>query len=312
MIEVRKASSTGRVRRDAFARIVVGFLLTLLTGIAGATQASAQVVHPKDGEAPFSFEVATVKPNASGGHREHVWINDNSYRIENLTLRQIIRNAYGVQSDAQLMTGSDPVLDSRFDLNAKVDDNDFAQMKSLPREDRVRAIDLMLQSLLTERFHLKVHFETKELPVFALVVDKGGPKFEVAAATDGAQAAATAAMPAKPAHNGSMTVNSNSVKADLTAYDREMYWLVGTLSRQPEMDGRIVVDKTGLTGRYDYSLHWAPQRLTASSNGAAPTDVPDGPSLFTALREQLGLKLESQKADVEILVVDHVEAPSPN
>jgi uncharacterized protein (TIGR03435 family) len=90
-----------------------------------------------------------------------------------------------------------------------------------------------------------------------------------------------------------------------------MYWLVGTLSRQPEMDGRIVVDKTGLTGRYDYSLHWAPQRLTAS-NGTAAADVPDGPSLFTALREQLGLKLESQKADVEIVVVDHVEAPSPN
>jgi uncharacterized protein (TIGR03435 family) len=307
MRERREVSSKERIRRGAFALRTATYWLALLAGL----EIGAQVVHPKDGEPVPSFEVATVKPNASGGHREHVWVNDNSYRIENLTLRQIIRNAYGVQSDAQLSTGSEAVLDARFDLNAKVDDNDFAQMRKLPREDRVRAIELMLQSLLVERFHLKVHFETKDLPVFALVVDKGGPKFEAAVPADGTQAAPTATTPTKPAHNGGMTVNSNSVKADLTAYDREMYWLVGTLSRQPEMDGRIVVDKTGLTGRYDYSLHWAPQRLTAS-NGTAAADVPDGPSLFTALREQLGLKLESQKADVEIVVVDHVEAPSPN
>lgn len=309
MKEDREASRGGRLQRGAFARSAAAFLLALMAGNAGDTQASAQVVHPKDGEVLPSFEVAMVKPNASGGHREHVWINDNSYRIENLSLREIIRNAYGVQSDAQLSTGSDAVLDARFDLNAKVDDNDFAQMKKLPREDRVRAIDLMLQSLLAERFHLKVHFDTKELPVFALVVDNGGPKFEASAdpppATGNAPTPPATTAP-KPVHNGGMTVNSNSAKADLTAYDREMYWLVGTLSRQPEMDGRVVVDKTGLTGRYDYSPHWAPQRLTAS-NGTAATDVPDGPSLFTALREQLGLKLESQKADVEIVVV-----PSPN
>ena len=94
-----------RKHRGQAGRRIAALLLAIAAAIAAQAWSGAQVVHPKAGEVVPSFEVATVKPNVSGGHREHVWINDNSYRIENLTLRQIIRNAYGVQSDAQLKHG---------------------------------------------------------------------------------------------------------------------------------------------------------------------------------------------------------------
>jgi uncharacterized protein (TIGR03435 family) len=148
--------------------------------------------------------------------------------------------------------------------------------------------------LLADRFRVKFHTGTKELPVYALVVGKNGPKFQKAKA------------------KGSIAMG----RGQLTAHSFSMVDLAAHLSNQV---GRVVLDKTGLQGDYDVTLKWTPAERTPLPFGAGPmaqNALPppetNGPSIFTALQEQLGLKLESQKGPVEILVIDHVEKPTPN
>jgi len=295
--------------------------LAAVLAIVAVPPLHAQLTLPDQGQTLPTFEVATIKPSRSDlGRSFHVsiWWNDNSYRTENLTLREFIRNAFNATSDAQLTGGPDALLDSRFDISAKIGDDAFAAMKKLPNAQRQRTVQLMMQALLADRFGLKVHTETRDLPVFNLIVDKGGSKLQLydagapTAAADPtphpASAAATqpsSGAPAKP-HLGSY-VSIGRDQASITATGQRVESLLTTLARQPELDGRLVIDKTGLTGKYNFTLNWSPERLGA----AASTDA-TGPSLFAALKEQLGLKLEPAKAPVPIIVIDAASAPSPN
>jgi uncharacterized protein (TIGR03435 family) len=170
----------------------------------------------------------------------------------------------------------------------------------------------MVQSLLVDRFKLKVHHETRMGRVYALTVAKGGPKFlqtEYAVPAPGTVLTASGGKPLPPLPPGMKRIAAHANIALLT---------VG-LSRQPEI-GRKVVDNTGLKGQYDLILQWSPDQgaagvatggTTPGSEAASPANAP-GPSLFGALREQLGLKLESTKGPVDILVIDHIERPSEN
>jgi uncharacterized protein (TIGR03435 family) len=160
----------------------------------------------------------------------------------------------------------------------------------------------MFQSFLRDRFQLKVHREPKELPVLALVVAKGGPKLQQARAGD-TYPDGIKGPDGKPAgHAGMMMWGPGR----LTGQGIPVANLVPPLTQQL---GRIVQDKTGLTGMYDIELHWTADDAAPDSRSAS--DSP-GPSIFTAMQEQLGLKLESQKAPVEVLLIDHVEQPPPN
>ena len=145
----------------------------------------------------------------------------------------------------------------------------------------------MLQALLADRFGLKVHQETRQLPIYALVVAKGGPRFQ-------------------PSKINGTTVSNGHAQITVTGSDHTVALLAEQLSRTL---GRVVVDKTGLDGRYELSLKWTPDDAPGGA-GTAPADT--GPSIFTAIQEQLGLKLESQKGPVPILVVDHIDLPSQN
>jgi uncharacterized protein (TIGR03435 family) len=162
---------------------------------------------------------------------------------------------------------------------------------------------LRLLSLLTDRFKLKVHRITKELPVYELVVAKNDPKLQ----------------PTKEAHD-SRNRGMHIRDGRMTATALSMESLAANLSGQTS---RVVIDKTGLTGHYDFTLNWTPDQRRSdplasgeSSPGPRGNSVDDGgangPSIFTALQEQLGLKLVPQKGPVEILVIDHIEKPSPN
>lgn len=284
--------------------------VALLVVLALAPALGAQIVVPGKGETPAAFEVATVKPSSKDLGRSfhvHMWWDDNSYRTENTTLRDLIRTAFNVGSNGQLMGGPDALLDSRFDLSAKIGDDDYARLQKLSNDARDRAVHLMLQALLADRFGLKVHTETRELPVFDLVVDKGGSKLQAVAdpapAPPGAAADSSAA--AKPSRNVSTRISNH--QATMTASDADVESLVAMLNRQSELGGRIVIDKTGLAGKYNYSLQWSPQRL----NATADADT-DGPSLFSALKEQLGLKLEPSKGPVDVVIIDAVSAPTAN
>jgi uncharacterized protein (TIGR03435 family) len=289
--------------------------LALLMVLAFIPALRAQIIVPEKGETLPTFEVATVKPAANDlGRSFHVsiWVNDNRFRTQNTTLRDLIRNAFDAEGPAQITGGPDAMLDSRWDINAKIGDDDFALLQKLPREDRNRALHLMCQALLADRFGLKTHVETREFPVFDLVLDKGGSKLQASApeappapnaATD-PHASATSAPAGRSGRSVSTSVGHDHGK--MTATDASLADLTTMLGRRPELDGRTVIDKTGLTGKYDWILEWRPLSLNSTDSDET------GPSLFTALKEQLGLKLEPARGPVQIVVVDAVSAPSPN
>jgi uncharacterized protein (TIGR03435 family) len=277
------------------------FVLLIL---AAAPTLRAQLTLPGKGETVPTFEVDTIKPSSKdlgSSFHTHIWWDDNTYRTQNTTLRDLIRNAFNVGSNSQISGGPDVLLDSRFDLSAKIGDEDFARLQKMSKDDRTREHQLMLQALLADRFGLKVHTESRELPVFDLVPDKGGPKLQPVAAP----AASAPASASTPAHNLSVRVGHN--QATLTATGVPLDSLLPILDRQSELGGRLVIDKTGLAGSYNYSLQWSPQHPDA-----APDPNAEGPSLFAALKEQLGLKLDPSKGPVPILLIDAVSAPTPN
>lgn len=278
----------------------------------------AQLTLPKDGEKLPSFEVATIKPAApSARETESNWVPQPL--MENVPLSQIIRDAYDAHSDAQLIGGPQALLDQRFDLRTKIDAEDIAKLKVMSPKDGSRRVRLMLQALLRDRFQLKMHVETRELPVYALVVAKGGPKLKLTA-TDSApapQTHAAAQPPSSPGHpphrppkGMHWMMGSGPNGTHMAVSGGTMKELAAALTGQEATEGRLVIDRTGLTGKYDWYLAWTPPRAQMESNGSSP--VSDAPGLFTALRQQLGLKLESQKGPVQVVVIDHLEPPSPN
>jgi len=252
-----------------------------------------------------AYEVAAIKPNKSGGGMSRMMMSPNGYSATNVSLKMMIENAYSLKTDG-LISGLPGWADSaRFDLEAKMDGDAAAALKKLPPEEGMEQRRLMMQSLLADRFQLKVHHENKELPVYALVIAKGGFKLK--------DADPNASYPKGldgVSHPGMMRMSDRSITAQAIPISN----LVNALSRQLR---REVVDKTGLTGKYDVTLQWTPDvnqmpEMPGERQDAASTVTDSGPSIFTALQEQLGLKLESTKGPVDTIVVDHVEMPSEN
>ena len=283
--------------------------------LAFAATLHAQLIVPDKNETVPAFEVSTVKPSSKdlgrSYHSSVRWSN-SSYSTENMTLRNLIRSAFNANSAPQLTGGPDALLDARWDINAKIGEDDYARLEKLSRDDRNRMLHLMAQALLADRFGLRVHIETRELPVFDLVVDKGGAKLQAAAPPPSAPAnpsdtsATPSTEPSKPRESSSTNVSRDH--GAMTATSQTMASLAAMLGRQQELDGRIVIDKTGLTGKYDWTLEWHPLNMNATD---ADTDA-TGPSLFSALKSQLGLRLESSKGPVQVIVIDALSTPTPN
>ena len=181
---------------------------------------------------------------------------------------------------------------------------------------------LMMQSLLADRFKLEVHFETRELPIYDLVVAKGGPKLTPAplpATSPSSDAEAQPPTPILPTSAGDLRrgvlVLYHGHAAEMTAKAASLDQLLRWLAGYSEIGGRTIINQTGLSGTYTFTLRWTRERLSAPSPQAdAPTSStdPDAPPLFTSLQQQLGLRLVSTKGPVEVLVIDHIEKPSAN
>jgi uncharacterized protein (TIGR03435 family) len=227
--------------------------------------------------APVSFDVATV--------RQHVGVSDSSrtslrpggrIEAENVSLLRMIVAAYEV-TEQQVVDAPAWVEQLRWDLQAKAE--------GLPEKAQPEQVLPLLQGLLAERFGLRVRREKRPMPVYRLTVDKAGAKLP-RAATEGTDSAST----------------RNTEKGmKMEAQRMGMARFAQTLSRR---SGRTVVDQTGLPGRYDFTLEWTPETAAVVENA--------GPSLFTAVREQLGLRLEAGREPVEVLVVEAVERPAEN
>jgi uncharacterized protein (TIGR03435 family) len=221
-----------------------------------------------------AFEVASIRPNHSSATDSNVDSTPGGrLTVTNESLSALIRLAFGVK-DYQI-SGAPGWIDSeRYDIAAKTADGG-----KMSFEDEKS----LLCALLADRFALKSHVETRESTVYVLGLAKNGPKLT--------------------AHDDGSGASARTVCGQMTGRRITVGVLATMLSRQLERD---VSDQTGLTGKYDFQLNWTPD------SGPCQDLSPAEPSLFTALQQQLGLKLESTKGQVETLVIDRVERPSEN
>jgi uncharacterized protein (TIGR03435 family) len=270
--------------RMAVLPILSGVLATVPSG------AAAQIANPP------TYDVASIKPSKASDETTLLF-RPGAFSAKGMTLKSLLKEAYGIQDD-QISGAPKWVSSQTYDIEAKVDGVDAATLEKLS-EDQFKG---MFRSFLRDRFQLKVHWETKELPVLALVVAKGGPKLQQAKPGD-TYPDGIKGPDGKPAGHAGMLMWG---RGRLTGQGIPIGNLVPPLTQEL---GRIVEDKTGLTGNYDIELRWTTDDASPDSRSAS--DSP-GPSLFTAMQEQLGLKLESQKAPVQVLLIDHVEQPAPN
>jgi uncharacterized protein (TIGR03435 family) len=257
------------------------------------------------------FDAASIKPSNSTDHRPLFLVQrDGQLTVANMTVNLLIQSAYGIKGH-QISGGPDWMKSDLFDI--------VATPESSAKPDQ---LNLMLQSLLTERFQLVMRRDTQEASVYALTTAKEGPKLKEVHDPDPNMddpLIQNAVNRTKQFGNSSHGRQSIVIlrRGLLIAQSAKLADLASELSR---FLGRTVVDKTGLARTYDLKLEWQPdgdqvamfQEMRVPEGHRAPAADPLGPSLFTALQEQLGLNLESEKGTTEVFVIEHIERPSAN
>jgi uncharacterized protein (TIGR03435 family) len=310
------------------ARIILTLAAALTIGALTASHAQqvqqqvviggggATVAGPAAPLGPMSFEVASVKQNVSGGNNIRFGLQPGGrFNAVNAPARELLRFAYMVQN-FQIVDAPDWVEDDRYDIVAKAE----TDIPPSP-PGQLGPMQMMMRSLLADRFRLIAREETREMPMYALVLDRPdgqlGPQLKesttdcqalMAAARRGGGPPAGLGGPGERPQCG-MRFGFGELRAGSARIDELARLLSGQLER-------FVVDRTGLTASYDFDLTFTPDRMP--QGGAPPAGVqlpavdPNGPSIFTALQEQLGLKLEATRGPVPVLVVERIERPTPD
>ncbi len=226
-----------------------------------------------------AFDVAAIRPhdpNDPGGRADT--LPGGRFTGRNMTMRFLFEYAYSVRHFETL--GEPSWFDERYDIDAKADvAGELSEAELKPP----------LQALLADRLKLVTHWETKDLPVYDLVIAPGGQKFRASDPDEKPEVARPSA--------SKVILRKITLKA-----------FANMLSANPDIQ-RSVTDRTDLTGEFDFTLQWTPE---PSPGADAPVAVTEGPSIFTALIEQLGLKLIAKKGPDRVVVIDHVERPSEN
>jgi uncharacterized protein (TIGR03435 family) len=285
--------------------------MMVVGALSFAMTVQAQVLHP-DGPRP-SFAVASIRPSAPKAEIiDRTQVQTDRFLTHDETLRQIITFAYGLGYKDELSGGPRWIDTDRFDIEAKLDEATVAARSKMSRDDRDEQIRLMVQSLLAERFGLKVSFVKKQLPVYVLEIAKSGLKctksseesaIPIADQPRFRWSAGPAPPPPPPGYVPPMPAEARlqTQALHLKARGWPFWLLVASLSHQPELGGRPVLDQTELHGLIDCEMTWS----QAGSDGT-------GESLFTAVQDQMGLKLAPKKAMVETVFVDSIVKPSEN
>lgn len=289
--------------------ITTGVMVTvapILLGQANPRQGQTALKRENSGINLPAFDVVSVKVNHSGAAMFSSRVTPDGMNASNTPVLMLIRQAYGLfNSNDDLITGAPSwVKSERYDIQAKVTGTDIPALAKLSREQH----NAMLQALLADRFKLTAHREIKEMPVYALIIAKNGPELKEAKPGDTYVNGIRGSN--GPGGPGMMTMRRGYIEGQAI----HMSELISMLTQKT---GRTVLDETGLTGQYDVVLQWTPDEgseqvpngPTGNQEGAISNS---GPSIFTAVQEQLGLKLDSQKGPVEGLVIDHIERPSEN
>jgi uncharacterized protein (TIGR03435 family) len=229
-----------------------------------------------------SYEIVSIKPSNPKSSTIGWSYLPEGLDFINLPLQPLVKDAYDLEMDSQISGLPGWASSERYDVQARVDANTAEAWKKLSDKELTIRQRPMIQSLLTDRCMLKVHLETREFPVYDLVIAKGGLKIKEASSDE--------------KHGG--LIKDGSITGQATSFDL-------LLANLTPFSGRKVIDKTGLEGkRFDFELDWAPDDQPVT---AVPL-----PSLFTALKEQLGLELVPAKEPMQIVVIDHIERPTAN
>jgi uncharacterized protein (TIGR03435 family) len=262
------------------------------------------------------FEVTSVKPN-KGGVEAGVTVaaRPGRFTAQNVILRMLVMLAYEVR-EPEIVGGPSWVTSDRFDVAATIEAPDKADDAAQQR---------MLQALLAERFKLVVHRESRELPMYALVVSRSDRKLgarlhpfngECMDPRKGVpplpETSTPGLLPPSDPGKGPQPCVASLGVGRLSVRGLALTELAATLARLPAVSRRVI-DRTGLSGRFDYDLEWTPSVMPIGVAAPAPNDQANaGPNLFTALQEQLGLKLEAGREALPVLVIDSVSQPAPD
>ena len=238
------------------------------------TQGASEKVH--------SYEIVSIKQNKTVNDPAGMRSLPDGFEWTNIPLESLVRGTYGIIMDSQVSGLPDWARRENYDIVAKVDADTAERWKKLSAKERGEEELPMMRSILADRCQFKAHQETKELPVYDLVIAGGGLKMKEAPANE---------VPTETMNGDQMTVHAMTIDTIVLAF--------------PYTVGRVIVDKTGLGDKkFDFELKWAPDDRPSSDDAAPP--------LLTALEEQLGLKLVPARGPVEMLIIGHLERPSPN
>jgi uncharacterized protein (TIGR03435 family) len=286
--------------------IALAVLSPILFGFVDVPRVRAALLQNSESKPAFSFEVATVKLSSGESGNRGILTSPGRFRAVNWPLKNVIMFAYDLRSDSQISGYPDWVNSTEYDMDAKTDEITTAALERLSPDQKIRQVKLMVQTLLAERFHIRVSYQAREIPVYALVIANGGPKLTKSTG------------PQLVGGRGPLSGVIGSKSGELESINSSLDQFAAVLDLMPEAGDRVVVNKTGLTGNYNWRLKWTPeataQNFSGANDGTPPPAESDdsAPSLFTALQEQLGLKLQPQKGSVESLVVDSIDRPTAN
>jgi len=234
-----------------------------------------------------AFEVASIRPNRSSDLRRSLYFTPDGVSFDGIPLGDIVHLAFvgthETRTQDQILGVPGWAKNERFDIHAKLNEGDVPHWRMLSVDQQ----RLSLLPLLVDRCHLRYHHESRIMQVYVLSVDKVGSRLRQSHVTGRDASGPHMFLPEEPGH--------------LDSHSTYIWQLIDVLERQT---GSIVLDQTGLDGSYDYALQWTPD-LDPPANAS-------GPSLTTAVKEQLGLRLALQKTPMDIVVVDHLERPSAN
>jgi uncharacterized protein (TIGR03435 family) len=302
-----------RFRRRQKSFISAAGLLTASFIVANTMQVSAQAQSSSVSSA-YEYEVATIFPSKPGGNAVGLLPSPNGLIARNATLQMLVTSAYGVQN-YQVSGGPSWFTSDLYDIDAKIDASVADALQKLSIAERTTARQQMLQKLLTERFRLTIRRETTEGPVYSLVITKSGSKLTQAKSGD-TYANGLHDRDGHARGAGSEFIGVNAGALTLTGQAVPITNLIRLLARYVD---RPIFDKTGLTGDFDFFLQFTANQGSLQASGGTGSSGPpqassdtNAPYLLAAIQEQLGLKLESGKGPVEMIVIDHVEKPSGN
>jgi uncharacterized protein (TIGR03435 family) len=286
---------------------MAGFAAVLLPLFLGVVRTALAEERAEDAAARLpKFEVASVKPYHQSGQMMMISsrVLPDGISMSGMSLKNLLHQSFGLPEN-RIINEPGWAKDEQYDIQAKVDPADAPKLKDLTRNERFA----MMLPVLIDRFGLKFHHETRDVEVYTLVVGKSGSKL-TKAQSDSADAKSGA---------GRSMMRFSMEEMSIEGHGASMESLSQTIAQDL---GSTVIDKTGLTGRYDYTLKWARESGAGPAvpygpkggapEGGEPAGASSAPPLFTAVQEQLGLKLVSQKEPVEVVVIDQIQRPSPN